>query len=119
MGWWTVSRTLQLNNRAVGGSERVADVCEPALPAVSIPRLRPNMADAPPCCVDLDRSGEDAFDHAVGLWANRVVAPGMTTPVPAPSGWKCSHPRAASGDGHGAVPVRAQHGRPTGPQLRE
>lgn len=43
----------------------------------------------------------------------------MTTPVPAPSGWKCSHPRAASGDGHGAVPIRAQHSRPTRPQLRE
>lgn len=52
-GRWTVSRTRQLSRRAVGGSVSVADVGGLELPADSIPRLRPNMADAPPCCVDL------------------------------------------------------------------
>lgn len=43
----------------------------------------------------------------------------MPGPAPTPSGRKRPHPRAASRDGHGAVRVGAQHGRPTGPQLRE
>lgn len=77
------------------------------------------MVDAPPCCMNVDRSGENAFDHAVGLWANRAVRPGMPAPHPAPSGRKGPHPRAASGDGHGAVRIGAQDGRPQGPQPRE
>ncbi|GAA1557200.1 hypothetical protein GCM10009731_09450 [Streptomyces globosus] len=93
-------------------------MCEPALPAVSDPRLRPNMVDAPPCSVDLFRCGENAFDHAVGLGANRAGAPGMGV-SPRSSRWECAQSRTASGHGHRPVGVGPQNGRAERPQAGE
>lgn len=77
------------------------------------------MVYAPPCCVGLDRSGENAFDHAAGLWANGAVTPGMPVPCPSPNGRERPQPRAAAGDGDRTVLVRAQHGRARLPQPGE
>lgn len=67
----------------------------------------------------LDRSGENAFDHAVGLRANGVVTPGMPGTAPSANGRERAQSRAAAGDGDRTVFVRAQHCRAELPQPGE